>query len=143
MKQTAKNNRLWEEVRGLTGWHRTGQLMLHVGHFDQTAELYQELLENASTDSDRAHIYHHLGYLKNDQGKYPVAANFFKKSLEIERKNLPEDDASLAPTYSNIGLVYKNMGEHSKSLEFTKKQIKSGKYLCLRIIPIWLLPTTT
>ncbi|CAF4279800.1 unnamed protein product [Rotaria magnacalcarata] len=91
MKQTAKNNRLWEvqltitddndpqlstltnrikeEVRGTTGWHRMGQLMLKVGHFDQAEELYQELLKNASTDSDRAFIYHMLGMLKNDQGK--------------------------------------------------------------------------
>ncbi|CAF4634415.1 unnamed protein product, partial [Rotaria magnacalcarata] len=87
MKQTAKNNRLWEvqltitddndsqlstltnrikeEVQGSTGWHRMGKLMLQVGHFDQAEELYQELLKNASADSDRAHIYHMLGMLKD------------------------------------------------------------------------------
>ncbi|CAF4403995.1 unnamed protein product, partial [Rotaria magnacalcarata] len=71
MKQTAKNNRLWEvqliitddndpqlstltnrikeEVQGSTGWYRMGQLMLKVGHLDQAEELYQELLKNASS----------------------------------------------------------------------------------------------
>ncbi|CAF4377575.1 unnamed protein product, partial [Rotaria magnacalcarata] len=44
-----------------------GQLMLKVGHFNQAEELYQELLKNASTDSDRALIYHQLGYLKKQQ----------------------------------------------------------------------------
>ncbi|CAF3123565.1 unnamed protein product [Rotaria socialis] len=143
IKQTAKNNRLWEihltitddndsqlagltdcikeEVRGSTGWRRMGQLMLKVGHFDQVEELYNGLLDNASTDSDRAHIYHMLGYLKDDQGKYPEAVKFYEKCLEIKRKILPEDDASLASTYGNIGRVYNNMGEYSKALEFYEK----------------------
>ncbi|CAF1494716.1 unnamed protein product, partial [Rotaria magnacalcarata] len=146
MKQTAKNNRLWEvqltitddndpqlstltnhikeEVQGSTGWYRMGKLMLTVGHFDQAEELYQELLKNASSDSDRAHIYHMLGYLKDQQGKYPEAVKFYEKSLEIKRKTLPEDDASLATSYNNIGGVYDRMGEYSKALEFYEKSHK-------------------
>ncbi|CAF4661311.1 unnamed protein product [Rotaria socialis] len=146
IKQTVENSRLWEvqltitdesdpqlagltdcikqEVGGSTGWHRMGKLMLKVGHFDQAEELYNELLENASNDSDRAHIYHQLGWLKNDQGEYQQAVTFYEKSLAIERKTLPEDDASLAPTYSNIGAVYKNMGEYSKALEYYEKSLK-------------------
>ncbi|CAM4845904.1 unnamed protein product [Rotaria magnacalcarata] len=146
IKQTAKNNRLWEvhltitddndpqlstltncikeEIRGSTGWHRMGQLMLKVGHFDQAEELYQELLKNASTDSDGAHIYHQLGYLKDQQGKYPEAVKFYEKALEIKWKTLPEDDASLAPTYGAIGIVYDSMGEYSKALEFYEKALK-------------------
>ncbi|CAF1314499.1 unnamed protein product [Rotaria magnacalcarata] len=145
MKQTAKNNRLWEVQLAITddndpqlstltnrikeeiddeGWNRMGKLMLKVGHFDQAEELYQELLKGASDDSDRALIYHLLGYLKDQQGKYPEAVKFYEKSLEIYRKTLPEDDASLAPTYSNIGGVYKNMGEYSKALEYYEKSLK-------------------
>ncbi|CAF4639228.1 unnamed protein product, partial [Rotaria magnacalcarata] len=121
---SALTNRIKEEVQGSTGWHRMGQLMFKVGHFDQTEELYQELLKNASTDSDRAHIYHQLGYLKDQQGKYQKTVKFYEKSLEIKRKTLPEDDASLTPTYSNIGVVYYNMGEYSKALEFYEKSLK-------------------
>ncbi|CAF3520198.1 unnamed protein product [Rotaria socialis] len=145
IKQTAKNNRLWEVQLTITdendpqlstltnrikqeidgrGWHRMGKLMLKVGHFDQAEELYNELLVNASTDSDRAFIYHQLGILKYQQGKYPEAAKFYEKYLEIKRKTLPENDASLAATYGSIGLVYKNMGEYSKALEYFKKTIK-------------------
>ncbi|CAF5065875.1 unnamed protein product, partial [Rotaria magnacalcarata] len=72
MKQTAKNNRLWEVQLTITddndpqlstltnrikeeidgeGWYRMGKLMLKVGHLDQADELYQELLKNASTDT--------------------------------------------------------------------------------------------
>ncbi|CAF1629856.1 unnamed protein product, partial [Rotaria magnacalcarata] len=145
MKQTAKNNRLWEVQLTITddndpqlstltnrikqeidgrGWRRMGKLMLQVGHFDQAEELYQELLKNASTDSERAHIYHMLGMLKKDQGKYPEAVKFYEKSLEIERKTLPEDDASLANTYNNIALAYDNMGEYLNALDFYQKARK-------------------
>ncbi|CAF2024013.1 unnamed protein product [Rotaria magnacalcarata] len=145
MKQTAKNNRLWEVQLTITddndpqlstltnrikeeidgeGWNRMGKLMLKVGHFDQAEELYQELLKNASADSDREHIYHQLGWLKDDQGKYPEAVKFYEKSLEIKRKTLPENDASLASTHSNIGLAYNNMGEYWKAREFYEKSNK-------------------
>ncbi|CAM4972775.1 unnamed protein product [Rotaria socialis] len=145
IKRTPNNSRLWEvhltitdendpqlstltnsikqEIRG-RGWHRMGQSMLTVGDFDQAEELYNELLENASTDSDRAHIYHQLGWLKRQQGKYPEAVKFYEKSLEIYRKTLSEDDASLAPTYGNIGQVYDSMGEYSEALEFNEKANK-------------------
>ncbi|CAF3471697.1 unnamed protein product [Rotaria socialis] len=165
IKQTAKNNRLWEihltitddndsqlagltdcikeEVRGSTGWRRMGQLMLKVGHFDQVEELYNGLLDNASTDSDRAHIYHMLGYLKDDQGKYPEAVKFYEKCLEIKRKILPEDDASLASTYGNIGRVYNNMGEYSKALEFYEKSLKIREISLPANHPDLATPTTT
>ncbi|CAF3552575.1 unnamed protein product, partial [Rotaria socialis] len=124
IKQTPKNNRLWEvhltitdendpqlstltnrikeEVRGSTGWYRMGKLMLQLGHFNQAEELYNELLKNASTDSDRAFIYHMLGYLKNNQGKYPEAIKFYENSLTIREISLPANHPSLATSYNNI-----------------------------------------
>ncbi|CAF3332840.1 unnamed protein product [Rotaria socialis] len=143
IKQTIENNRLWEvqlaitgdndpqlaaltdrikkEITGSTGWHRLGDLMLIVGHFSQSEELYNELLKNASSDSNIAHIYHQLGMLKYHQGIYQEAAIFYENSLEVILKTLPEDDASLAGTYNNIGLVYKSMGDYSKALEYYDK----------------------
>ncbi|CAF4378511.1 unnamed protein product, partial [Rotaria magnacalcarata] len=143
--QTPDNSRLWEvqltitdesdpQLAGLTdyikeeidgeGWYRMGKLMLKVGHFNQAEELYNELLKGASDDSDRAFIYHQIGSLKDDQGKYPEAVKFYEKSLEIKRKTLPDDDASLAPIYSNIGGVYGRMGEYSKALEYYEKSLQ-------------------
>ncbi|CAF2158420.1 unnamed protein product, partial [Rotaria magnacalcarata] len=104
-----------------------GQLMLKVGHFNQAEELYNELLKGASTDSDRAYIYHELGRVKWQHGQYEKEIEFYEKSLEIKRKTLPEDDASLAPTYSNIGLAYKNMGEYSKALEYYENVLEITK----------------
>ncbi|CAM4982860.1 unnamed protein product [Rotaria socialis] len=145
IKQPAENSRRWEvqltitdesdpQLAGLTnrikqeidgeGWYRMGQLMLRGGHFDQAEELYNELLEDASDDTERAHIYHQLGVINCHQGEYQKAATFYEKSLEIKRKTLPKDDAPLAPTYSNIGLVYNSMGEYSRALEYYEKSYK-------------------
>ena len=70
IKQMSANTRRWEvqltltddndpqlaglmkymkkELCGSTGWHRLGDLMLKVGHFNQAEELYNQLLENGS-----------------------------------------------------------------------------------------------
>ncbi|CAF4623936.1 unnamed protein product, partial [Rotaria socialis] len=68
-----------------------------------------------------------LGMMKDNQGEYQQTVTFYEKSLEIKRKTLPEDHASLAPTYSNIGGVYKNMGEYSKALEYYEKDLEITK----------------
>ncbi|CAF4437395.1 unnamed protein product, partial [Rotaria magnacalcarata] len=143
--QTPSNSRLWEvqltitdesdpQLAGLTdcfkeeiegrGWHRMGRLMLKVGHFDQAEELYNELLKGASDDSDRALIYHMLGHLKGQQGKYPEAVKFYENSLQINRKTLSEDDVSSTDLYNDMGLAYHNMGEYSKALKYHEKSLK-------------------
>ncbi|CAF3567269.1 unnamed protein product [Rotaria sp. Silwood1] len=145
-KQMFKNNRLWEveltltndkdpqlaalihrmreETQGSTGWYRMGHLMLIVGHFNQAEELYNELLKNSYTNTDKAYIYNQLGWVKDDQGLYKEAASFYEKSLEINRESLSQDHSSLASTYSNIGQVYNKMSHYSKALEFYKKALE-------------------
>ncbi|CAF5055243.1 unnamed protein product, partial [Rotaria sp. Silwood1] len=86
-----------QEVDG-TGWRRMSQFLFKIGQFDKAEELYMALLEQASDDSDRAYIYHHLGVMKYSQGQYEEAVSFYEQSLQIKRKTLPEDDPSLAPT---------------------------------------------
>ncbi|CAF4055636.1 unnamed protein product, partial [Rotaria sp. Silwood1] len=113
-----------KDLRGSTGWHQLADLMLNVGHFTQAEQLYSELLKNAYSDSDRAGIYHQLGWVKDDQGQCTEAVSFYKKSLEIKQKILPKDHPTLAPTYSNIGRLYDNMGDYSKALHFYEKARK-------------------
>jgi tetratricopeptide (TPR) repeat protein len=141
IKQSTENSRLWEvpvtltdendsQLAGLTeylkkeiegeGWYRMGQLMLKMGHFDQAEILYNELLKSATNDSDRAYVYHHIGYLKEHQGKNEEAASFFQKSLELKRKT-HSSDLSLATTYNNMASMYDNRGDYSKALEFYEK----------------------
>ncbi|CAF0727037.1 unnamed protein product [Adineta steineri] len=110
-----------EETRGDTGWKRLGSLLLRTGHFDKAEELYNTLLEQSSSESDKQHFYHFLGYVKNDQGDFDQAIGYYEKALEIREKILPANDHSLAISYDNIGGVYNNMGKYSKALSFYEK----------------------
>ncbi|CAF1458504.1 unnamed protein product, partial [Adineta steineri] len=109
-------NVIREETGSGTGWIRLGHLLAKIGQFDKAEELYNALLEQTTKDTEKANFYNQLGYLKDDKGQYDQAICFYEKSLEIKQKILPENDASLATCYNNIGGVYKNMGDYSKAL---------------------------
>ncbi|CAF1512463.1 unnamed protein product [Adineta ricciae] len=111
-------------IGGGTGWHRLGRLLLNLGQLDKAEDLYTTLLELTSDKSDRALYYHQLGYLKDDQGDYKMAIEYYEKALEIREKTLPSNHPDFATSYNNIGLVYKNMGEYSKALSFYEKALE-------------------
>ncbi|CAF2848830.1 unnamed protein product [Rotaria sp. Silwood2] len=88
-------DRIQDEAAGGTGWTRSGQ---------------------TSSESDKAHIYDQLGWLKDDQGQYKEAVSFYEQSLEIKQKTLLEDHSDLAASYNN-------MGDYSKALPFLEKTL--------------------
>ncbi|CAF0926231.1 unnamed protein product, partial [Adineta ricciae] len=116
-------DRIESEVRGSTGWKRLGHLLLKLGQLDKAEELYTMLLGQASDKNDRALYYHQLGRLKDDQGDYKMAIEYYEKALEINEKTLPSNHPSLATSYNNIGVVYDSMGEYSKALSFYEKAL--------------------
>jgi tetratricopeptide (TPR) repeat protein len=147
VKQIDKNDRLWqvdliltgdndpqlcaltermreETFSGSEGWHRLGKLMIKLGQFNKAEELYDILLQQTTDDDEKAHLFHQLGWIKDDQGKYEEAVGFYEKALEIKQKTLPANHPSLATSYNNIGLVYNNMGEYSKALSYYEKSLE-------------------
>ncbi|CAF1310619.1 unnamed protein product [Adineta ricciae] len=117
-------DRIESEVGGGTGWQRLGNLLLKIRQLDKAEELYTTLLGQTSNKSDRALYYHQLGYLKNAQGDYKMAIEYYEKALEIWEKTLPSNHPDLATSYNNIGTVYMNMGEYSKALSFYEKALE-------------------
>ncbi|CAM4983474.1 unnamed protein product [Rotaria socialis] len=109
-----------KEVDG-TGWYRMGKLLRKIGQFGKAEDLYLALLEQTSNDIDRVLIYKELGWLKDDQGQYTEALQFYDESLKICQATLPEDGPQLAAIYSNTGRAYTNMGDYSKALEFYER----------------------
>lgn len=151
IKQTTKNSRLWEvqlditvendpEIAALSkfmnenitgsGWYRVGQLMLQVGHFSQAEEFYHRLHKNTTSDNDKAHTYHKLGWCRFKLGKFKEATSSLNKSLDLYRNSLPEDHPSLAELYNDIGCVQSGIGDHSKALELLTK----GLYIRDRVL---------
>lgn len=109
MKEINGNNRLWEVELTLTsdkdpqlsaltehireetfpdqkGWFRLGHLLLKLGQFDKAQKVYEVLLDQTSDDIGRAHLYHQLGSVKDEQAKYEEAIIFYEKSIKMRRK---------------------------------------------------------
>ena len=80
-----------------------------------------------------------LGMIKNNQGKYEDAVQYYEQSIKINQKFLSPTHSDLATSYTNLGLVYKNMGEYSNALSYYEKalEILIDKKLFLKIILIW------
>jgi tetratricopeptide (TPR) repeat protein len=116
--------RIREEVVNGTGWQRLGQLLLELRQLDKGEELYNVLFEQTSDEGEKATYYNNLGCIKDHQGDYKKAIEYYEKALEIEEKTLPPNHSSLATSYNNIGILYDNMVEYSKAFSFYEKDLE-------------------
>ncbi|CAF1249638.1 unnamed protein product [Didymodactylos carnosus] len=98
------------------GRARLGLVLENIGQNDKAEEIYEMLLDQRTEESEKAPIYHQLGWIKDNQGKYPEAIKYYEKSLAIKEKTLPPNDLQLAVSYNNIGMMYSNIGSYTKAL---------------------------
>jgi tetratricopeptide (TPR) repeat protein len=147
VKQLDESNRLWQVELALTGdndqqlhalteqvqketfpgsegWDRLGILLIKLGQFTKAEEVYKILLQQTTDEWGKAYLYHMLGRIKNSQGEYAEAIEFYEKSIKIFSKIVSPTDPSLTACYGNIGSVYDNMGEHSKALSYSEKALE-------------------
>ncbi|CAF3134546.1 unnamed protein product [Rotaria sp. Silwood2] len=122
----ALTRRMREEIDG-TGWERMGRLLEKLGESDKAEQLYTMLLKQISNEISRATCYNNLGVLKNSQGKYNDAVEFYQKALHIREKTFSPNHPGLAASYNNIGAVYHNMGEYSKALSSYERSLEIRK----------------
>ena len=115
--------RINQEVKGDTGWKRIGSLLVRVGQLAKAEELYLALLEQTREQSEEQLYYNQLGIIKNRQGHYEKALQYYQKSLDIRQRTLPNNHPHLATSYDNIGLVYSNMREYPQALSFHEKAL--------------------
>jgi len=143
MKQIDKNNdRIWqveltltsdkdpqlhdltEHIRketfsGHKGWFRLGVLLIKLGQFNKAEQVYEVLLEKSTKKDEKAHLYHMFGMIKNEQGKYEEAVEFYEKSIKINKKILSSSHLDLAASYTGIGFAYRNMKKKDYSRELS------------------------
>ena len=70
-----------------------------------------------------AESYISVGLLRNNQGDYGKALDYFKKALVIQEKRLGRNHPDTAETYCLIGLVYKSQGNYGKALNNFEKAL--------------------
>ena len=105
------------------GWYRLGIVLLRMGEWKKSKELYEVLLEQETTEQAKAPIYQQIGSAKQNQGEYKEAIIYYEKSLAIRQQSLPSNHPDLASSYNNIGAVYSMMGEYSKALSSYEKSL--------------------
>ncbi|CAF4618088.1 unnamed protein product [Rotaria sp. Silwood1] len=127
-EQTRKNT-----YPHLQGWDRLGKILTKLEQLNKAQDVYDILLDQASTDREKSLIYHMLGMVKRGQGKYADAVAYYQQSIELKQKTLSPSDPNLAASYNNIGLVYDKMGDysnallsHQKALEICQKDLPSN-----------------
>jgi tetratricopeptide (TPR) repeat protein len=120
----ALTDRMREETRGSTGWHRLGMLLIKLGKFDKAEQVYKALFDLTTDDNEKALLYHQLGLIKRNQGDYKEALLSYQNALEVYQRTLPQDHPDVATLYNNIGQVYNNIGDYSKALGFYQTSLE-------------------
>jgi tetratricopeptide (TPR) repeat protein len=127
---SAVTNRIREEIiQGQPGWDSLGILLLKLGQVDQAQQLYNIMLNQSTTESEKGYVNDRLGSVKFSQGQYEEALPFYQKSLEIFERTLPENHLTLACSYNNIGLLYHEICEYSKAASFHEKALRIRQQL--------------
>ena len=120
----ALTNRIREEAEGTTDWDQLGELLLKMGQPAKAQQVYEILREEATTEIEKARIYHQLGRVKDDLGDYHEALRLYETALSLQKRLLCSTHSDLAKTYNSIGLAYYSLGEYWKALSSHEKALK-------------------
>ncbi|CAF1061829.1 unnamed protein product [Rotaria sordida] len=118
---------LRKELNWATGWSRLSAILMKMGESSKAEQLYNILLENASSDEERSEYNHRLGCMYDNRGEYSKALSFYEKALHIYERIHPPNQLAWATSYNNIGNVYYNMGEYSKALSSLERSLEIRK----------------
>jgi len=91
--------------------------------FQQNLEDYEQ---RTSPDEEKiASISNYLGMVCGSLGDYHASLIYNKKSLEICKKVLGEEDPGTAMSYNNIGASLGALGRHEEALKYHKKSLET------------------
>ncbi len=125
---TQITNYIRQNARAETGIQRIAKLMLVLGKFDKAKEIYTALVETTPEDDKKelARLHHQLGVTNEEQDDLQNALSHYYRSLNNYLSYLPFNDLQLCPTYSNIGLVLKKLGNLDGALEYLQHALDIG-----------------
>jgi tetratricopeptide (TPR) repeat protein len=116
-----------ETFSGHKGWFRLGVLLIKLGQFNKAEQVYDVLLEKSTKKDEKAHLRHMFGMIKNEQGKYQEAVEFYEKSIKYNKKILSPTHLDLAASYSGMGFAYRNMKDYPRALSYYEDALEIYK----------------
>jgi tetratricopeptide (TPR) repeat protein len=95
-----------------------------IGYIDSTL-VYSEIADRLATTNNlpqiKAFAQNSIGSYYNQIGDYPLASEYFNKSLSFHLKD--RDSLSVARMYENLGKNYKDIGDYKQSIEYLLKAV--------------------
>ncbi|MDQ5985654.1 MAG: Lipopolysaccharide assembly protein B [Syntrophus sp. SKADARSKE-3] len=103
--------------------YRMGNIYLSRGNVDGAIKVYQEYLNNQSTDNDfRVLVYNGLGYCYEAKKDWKSALEYFEKAMNSKSGRDFE-----STNYQNVARAYESMNDRAKALEYYKKAAEKAK----------------
>jgi tetratricopeptide (TPR) repeat protein len=127
-------------VESKTDWYRLSELLVEVGEFDKSEEVYLAIINQTADDSKKADLYQQVGLLKKHRGDYIQTISFYEKALVIRQRILPSNHPNLLFSFKEIGEIHKSIREYSKAVWYYEKafeieqEIQSANHSLLTII---------
>jgi tetratricopeptide (TPR) repeat protein len=114
-----------QETQGSTGWSRLGQLLVHMGHFNEAHHVYVRLIESSPKDDHDclACCYHQLGTIASHLGRYQKALSYYETSLDHLFKASTLDKLSAGLMLANMDSLCYKYGRYSLSLSHYKRSL--------------------
>lgn len=112
---------------GVTPEHRLGRTLNDMGEYEKAGEIYSELLKTTTNKRQRGIWNHQLGIIKDRQGKYEEAIEYYRNTLNIYETELAENDPKIPAIYSQIGLSYKSMKNFSEARTYCERSLEIYK----------------
>ena len=120
--------RLRQEAQDATGWHRLGQLLAKLEHFDKAEEVYNMLVHQCTSDnSEKATLFNHLGNIRQKQGDYVTAIIYYEKELRILDKLEPKYYPRIIDGYNNIGLMFLELEYYPSAFSYFRNNVGSSR----------------
>ena len=105
------------------------------GHYNQAIQEYNKGLQMALPDSGKrykntvSHIYVGLGNTYFDQGDLDQCLHYYRKALNVRTSNLGSKHPLIADLHSNLGIIYRDVGQFEMALEQVEKAISANVIL--------------
>jgi CHAT domain-containing protein/Tfp pilus assembly protein PilF len=110
-----------------------GNLLSKSGNIDSAYTLLNQSYDiciREESDSLQTHILKSLGNLKLMSKENEAALDLYEKALAIEEKRSHSSDVTIASIYTNLGIVYSNLGVYDSAKNyFNKSLLLKEKYL--------------
>ncbi len=121
---TAKNDKM--SLANL--WNIKGRQLVYNQKYEEARALYKKVAEiyvPLGDDLVVAYFYNDCGYLEEAQNNLLEAANWYIKAIRIFEK--VDGKSGLANTLGNLAIVYFNLGELPKAIDYAQQSVAIRK----------------